>query len=252
MKKTPIVVGNWKMNKMASETMTFIDNVQKTLKNRESVSVIFAPPFTGLFNTDVLPPFHIAAQNCHWENSGAFTGEISPLMLKDCGVEFVILGHSERRQIFGETDEWICRKIQSVLKHNLKPIFCIGETLIQREKGDMKKVLQKQIENGLKSVPKINNCIIAYEPVWAIGTGLNANTAQIKEAHIWIRSVIQNLYGETSENHILYGGSVNQNNAAELINVPSVDGFLIGGASLDSKTFSMIIKTVESSQEKKV
>ena len=115
MKKIPIVAGNWKMNKTASETMTFIDNVQKTLENSESVSVIFAPPFTGLFNTDVLPPFHIAAQNCHWESSGAYTGEISPLMLKDCGVEFVILGHSERRHIFGETDEWICMKIQSVL-----------------------------------------------------------------------------------------------------------------------------------------
>ena len=252
MKKTPIVAGNWKMNKTASETVTFINDVQKTLQDIESVSVIISPPFTSLFNTDVLPPFHIAAQNCHWENSGAFTGEISPLMLKDCGVEFVIIGHSERRHIFGETDEMICSKIQSAIKHSLKPIFCIGETLVQRENGDMKEVLQNQIENGLKSSSNINNCIIAYEPVWAIGTGLNANTAQIEEAHIWIRSVIKKLYGETSDNHILYGGSVNQNNAAELINVPSVDGFLIGGASLDSKTFSMIIKTVQSSQEKKV
>ena len=249
MKRVPIIAGNWKMNKTSSETMVFIDDVQNLLMGKCSVSVIFAPPFTGLWNRKITPPFYIAAQNCHWEDAGAYTGEISPLMLKDCGVEYVILGHSERRHIFGETNTWINRKIRSTLKHSLKPIFCIGETLDQRKKGKMKEVLQIQIEKGLKSISSIKNCVIAYEPVWAIGTGLTANIEQIEEAHSWIRQIINNMFGEMSNNHILYGGSVNQNNAGELINVPSVDGFLIGGASLDSGSFSSIIKTVQNFQE---
>ena len=252
MKKIPIIAGNWKMNKMPSETMTFIKDVQKLFVKKEFVSVIFAPPFTSLFSSAVSPPFHLAAQNCHWEDSGAFTGEVSPLMLKDCGVEFVILGHSERRHIFSENDRWINRKIKSALNHKLTPIFCIGETLNQRESGEMKKVLQKQIERGLQSIKDIKQCVIAYEPVWAIGTGLNASTDQIEEAHNWIQSIVQNLYGKEMNNHILYGGSVNQKNAEELINVSSVDGFLIGGASLDSESFTTIIRIVQNFQEEKI
>jgi len=249
MKKIPIVAGNWKMNKLPSEGMSFVDEVTKLVLDIRSVSVIFAPPFTGLFEMNVEPPFYTAAQNCHWEETGAFTGEISIPMIKDCGASHVIVGHSERRHVFGETNEWINKKIKALLSHGLKPILCIGETLEQRESGSTELVLKEQLEKGFSSINDIDKCIIAYEPVWAIGTGVTANLEQVEMAHVVIREIIGENYDGGNDVHILYGGSVNSGNAKDLIQVEGVDGFLIGGASLDASSFASIIRTVEEVQE---
>ena len=245
MKLTPIVAGNWKMHKTPSEGASFVETTVNLLLDIKHVSVIFAPPFTGLFDMDVNPPFYSAAQNCHWEGSGAFTGEISVSMIQDCGAEFVILGHSERRHVFGESNDWINRKVKAVLAGNLKPILCIGETLDQREAGQTDLVLKEQLEQGLGGVETLENMMIAYEPVWAIGTGVTANNDQVEEAHISVRIFLKELYPESDIIHVLYGGSVNPGNAEELIQIPGVNGFLIGGASLDAGSFTSITRIVE-------
>ena len=249
MKKVPIIAGNWKMNKLPSEGRSFINEVVNLVLDIKSVSVIFAPPFTGLFEVQVKSPFHIAAQNCHWEDSGALTGEISVSMIKDCGVEYVIVGHSERRHIFGEKNEWVNKKAKALLENGVSPILCVGETIAQRESGETESVLKDQLEKGLDSISDVRNCIIAYEPVWAIGTGLTATNEQVEIAHQFIREVIGNKYGNGDGMHILYGGSVNSGNAESLIQTEGVDGFLIGGASLDAGSFASIIKIVEEVQE---
>ena len=249
MKKVPIIAGNWKMNKLPSEGRSFINEVTNLVLDIKSVSVIFAPPFTGLFEVQVKSPFHIAAQNCHWEDSGALTGEISVSMIKDCGVEYVIVGHSERRHIFGEKNEWVNKKAKALLENGVSPILCVGETIAQRESGETESVLKDQLEKGLDSISDVRNCIIAYEPVWAIGTGLTATNEQVEIAHQFIREVIGNKYGNGDGTHILYGGSVNSGNAESLIQTEGVDGFLIGGASLDAGSFASIIKIVEEVQE---
>ena len=249
MKKVPIIAGNWKMNKLPSEGRSFINEVVNLVLDIKSVSVIFAPPFTGLFEVQVKSPFHIAAQNCHWEDSGALTGEISVSMIKDCGVEYVIVGHSERRHIFGEKNEWVNKKAKALLENGVSPILCVGETIAQRESGETESVLKDQLEKGLDSISDVRNCIIAYEPVWAIGTGLTATNEQVEIAHQFIREVIGNKYGNGDGTHILYGGSVNSGNAESLIQTKGVDGFLIGGASLDAGSFASIIKIVEEVQE---
>lgn len=249
MKKVPIIAGNWKMNKLPSEGRSFINEVVNLVLDIKSVSVIFAPPFTGLFEVQVKSPFHIAAQNCHWEDSGALTGEISVSMIKDCGVEYVIVGHSERRHIFGEKNEWVNKKAKALLENGVSPILCVGETIAQRESGETESVLKDQLEKGLDSISDVRNCIIAYEPVWAIGTGLTATNEQVEIAHQFIREVIGNKYGNGDGTHILYGGSVNLGNAESLIQTEGVDGFLIGGASLDAGSFASIIKIVEEVQE---
>jgi len=249
MKKMPIVAGNWKMNKLPSEGMSFVDEVTKLVLDIRSVSVIFAPPFTGLFEMNVEPPFHAAAQNCHWEESGAFTGEISIPMIKDCGVHYVIVGHSERRHVFGETNEWVNKKVKGLLSHGLNPILCIGETIDQRKSGETEIVLKHQLEKGFDSIDDIRDCIIAYEPVWAIGTGVTANIEQVEIAHEVIREIIGKSHGTGNDTHILYGGSVNSDNARDLIQTKGVDGFLIGGASLDANSFASVIRTVEEVQE---
>ena len=245
MKLTPIVAGNWKMHKTPSEGASFVETTVNLLLDIKHVSVIFAPPFTGLFDMDVNPPFYSAAQNCHWEGSGAFTGEISVSMIQDCGAEFVILGHSERRHVFGESNDWINRKVKAVLAGNLKPILCIGETLDQREAGQTDLVLKEQLEQGLGGVETLENMVIAYEPVWAIGTGVTANNDQVEEAHASVRNFLKELYPESGIIHVLYGGSVNPGNAEELIQIPGVNGFLIGGASLDVGSFTSITRIVE-------
>jgi len=249
MKKMPIVAGNWKMNKLPSEGMSFVDEVTKLVLDIRSVSVIFAPPFTGLFEMNVEPPFHAAAQNCHWEESGAFTGEISIPMIKDCGVHYVIVGHSERRHVFGETNEWVNKKVKGLLSHGLNPILCIGETIDQRKSGETEIVLKHQLEKGFDSIDDIRDCIIAYEPVWAIGTGVTANIEQVEIAHEVIREIIGKSHDTGNDTHILYGGSVNSDNARDLIQTKGVDGFLIGGASLDANSFASVIRTVEEVQE---
>ena len=250
MKKKPIIAGNWKMNKTPTEGGSFVDRTVNLLLDIKHVSVIFAPPFTGLFDMDVKPPFYSAAQNCHWEDSGAFTGEISVSMIRDCGAEYVILGHSERRHVFGESDDWVNRKVKAVLAGGLKPILCIGETLGQREAGQTDLVLESQLELGLKDVTELEHCVIAYEPVWAIGTGVTADSEQVELAHKVLMEILAELYPGLSNIHVLYGGSVKPGNTGELIQVPGVDGFLIGGASLDVESFTSIIRTVETVQEK--
>lgn len=250
MSKKPIIAGNWKMHKDTLEGVNFASSVQAELPKIGNVSVIYAPPFTGLFQLKVSPPYHKSAQNCHWEEKGAFTGEISVSMIKACGAEYVIVGHSERRQHYGETDELVNKKIGSILSEGLSPIFCIGETLNQRKSGQTKSVLKNQICNGLNNIELLNSIIIAYEPVWAIGTGLTADVEQIEKAHAHIVNVVSHLY-EKINVRVLYGGSVNSGNANQLIKVPKVDGFLIGGASLDVKSFSSIVQIVEDNEEKK-
>ena len=250
MKKKPIIAGNWKMNKIPTEGGSFVDRTVNLLLDIKHVSVIFAPPFTGLFDMDVKPPFYSAAQNCHWEDSGAFTGEISVSMIRDCGAEYVILGHSERRHVFGESDDWVNRKVKAVLDGGLKPILCIGETLGQREAGQTDLVLESQLELGLKDVAELEHCVIAYEPVWAIGTGVTADSEQVKLAHQAVRKILVELYPGSDDIQVLYGGSVNPGNAEELISVPGVNGFLIGGASLDIDSFTSITPTVDNIQER--
>jgi len=250
MKKKPIIAGNWKMNKTPTEGGSFVDRTVNLLLDIKHVSVIFAPPFTGLFDMDVKPPFYSAAQNCHWEDSGAFTGEISVSMIRDCGAEYVILGHSERRHVFGESDDWVNRKVKAVLDGDLKPILCIGETLGQREAGQTDLVLENQLELGLKDVAELEHCVIAYEPVWAIGTGVTADSEQVKLAHQAVRKILVELYPGSDDIQVLYGGSVNPGNAEELISVPGVNGFLIGGASLDVDSFTSITQTVDNIQER--
>jgi len=250
MKKKPIIAGNWKMNKTPTDGGSFVDRTVNLLLDIKYVSVIFAPPFTGLFDMDVKPPFYSAAQNCHWEDSGAFTGEISVSMIRDCGAEYVILGHSERRHVFGESDDWVNRKVKAVLDGGLKPILCIGETLGQREAGQTDLVLENQLELGLKDVAELEHCVIAYEPVWAIGTGVTADSEQVKLAHQAVRKILVELYPGSDDIQVLYGGSVNPGNAEELISVPGVNGFLIGGASLDVDSFTSITQTVDNIQER--
>jgi len=250
MKKKPIIAGNWKMNKTPTEGGSFVDRTVNLLLDIKHVSVIFAPPFTGLFDMDVKPPFYSAAQNCHWEDSGAFTGEISVSMIRDCGAEYVILGHSERRHVFGESDDWVNRKVKAVLDGGLKPILCIGETLGQREAGQTDLVLESQLELGLKDVAELEHCVIAYEPVWAIGTGVTADSEQVKLAHQAVRKILVEIYPGSDDIQVLYGGSVNPGNAEELISVPGVNGFLIGGASLDIDSFTSITQTVDNIQER--
>ncbi len=251
--KKPIIAGNWKMFKTPTEGRLFVDEVLNLVLDTEMVDIIFCPPFTALFNMknafESTPHISLGAQNCHWAENGAYTGEISTAMLKDCRVQYVILGHSERRHIFHEPDEWINRKLHSVLNAGMTPILCIGETLTQRKSGKTGALLRKQLVNGLDSVLSLDHLVIAYEPVWAIGTGETATPDQVEETHGEIRDILKDMYDDVSASDvsILYGGSVKPENAAELIQTPGVNGFLIGGASLKVDAFTTIIKNVKSS-----
>lgn len=257
MSRKPIFAANWKMNKGASETEDFIKSfLSKTQGNNLPADIVIAPPFLSLPKlADLLHhsnpgknahSIQIAAQNCSQFDSGAYTGEVSVLMLREFFVHYVIIGHSERRAIFGETDAVINSKIKKARQANLKPIFCIGETLAEREAGQLEFVLRTQVTEGLKEVSEkdLSDIIIAYEPVWAIGTGVTATSEQAQEAHAFVRSVIADLYGSeaASKVRIQYGGSVKPENAAELMACPDIDGALIGGASLDPQSFLEIIK----------
>jgi triosephosphate isomerase (TIM) len=256
MSRKPIFAANWKMNNGASETEEFIKSfLSKTQGLNLPAEIVIAPPFVSLpkladllHNSDPGKNAHsiqIAAQNCSQFDSGAYTGEVSVLMLREFFVHYVILGHSERRSIFGETDATINAKIRKAREANLKPIFCIGETLAEREAEKLQSVLKTQVTQGLKDVSEkdLSDIVIAYEPVWAIGTGVTATTDQAQEAHAFVRSLIAELYGSEPANkiRIQYGGSVKPNNAAELMACPDIDGALIGGASLDPQSFLEII-----------
>lgn len=242
-----VVAGNWKMNKTPKEGVLFVNDVKKALSDISSTSVVFSPPFTGLVEINVEPPFYLSAQNCHWEESGAYTGEISLPILKKCGVEVVILGHSERRTNFGETDDMVNKKINSTIHNNIIPILCIGESLEQRENGQTEAILESQLKNSLKGISGLSKIIVAYEPIWAIGSGLVASNQQIQNAHQFINQVLNKLFNEKLRISVLYGGSVKPKNAESLINIKGVDGFLIGGASLNAESFISIIKIVEKS-----
>ena len=246
-----IIAGNWKMNKTPKEGQFFIEKMIGELGAHENTNVIVCPPFTGLSILPKSSKYKLGAQNCYFEDLGAYTGEISAEMLIDCDVKYVILGHSERRTIFGEDDVSIGKKVSKVIVSGITPILCIGETIEQLNDGIAKETLFAQLKKGLKHINNIENIIIAYEPVWAIGTGLTASVEKVREMHLFIRKTIAEIYSEKESDivPILYGGSVNINNAEELINVENVNGFLIGGASLDVEKFVNIIKIVDQKQE---
>jgi len=242
-----IIAGNWKMNKTNREALEFITEL-KAIMPATKAQVVVCAPFTALSDlTKATAGSNIAigAENMSSKDSGALTGEISPLMLKDIGVKYVILGHSERREIFKETDACINAKVKAAITHELTPLFCIGETLAQREAGKLEEVLKTQINGGLEGLTAedMKKVVIAYEPVWAIGTGVTATTAQADEAHVVVRNIVSAMFNaETAANvQIQYGGSMNAANAEELLGKENVDGGLIGGASLKAADFVKII-----------
>jgi triosephosphate isomerase len=245
-----VIAGNWKMHGELNETVNLISGIKNLLKDYDlKCDVIVAPPFTSLETANTLvkdSPIKLSAQNMHFEDKGAFTGEISHSMLKSVGCEYVILGHSERRSIFGETDEIINKKIVKALSVGLNPIFCIGETLEEREGNVTEKVVETQIRKGLENVSEsdLAKIIVAYEPVWAIGTGKVATPEQAQDVHYFIRNLISQMYSkEAAENlTIQYGGSVKPDNAAGLLSKPDIDGALVGGACLKADSFVDIIK----------
>ena len=242
-----VIAGNWKMNKTPAETTALINEMLPLVKDA-ACGVVLCVPFVDLqaaLEVATGSNIKIGAQNCHFEKSGAFTGEVSAVMLKEMGVEYVIIGHSERRQYFGETDETVNLRTKAALENGLKPIVCVGETLTHREQGITNELVAMQTKFALKDVCPccLKNVIIAYEPVWAIGTGKTATAEQANEVCAVIRATVAELYGKEAADAmtIQYGGSMNAKNAAELLAQPDVDGGLIGGASLKSADFSVIV-----------
>jgi triosephosphate isomerase len=246
--RKPLVAANWKMFKTVHEAVVFTKEMRSLVKDVTSVEIVIAPPFTALHavveaarNTDL----EVAGQNLHWEKEGAFTGEVSGAMLAEAGAEYVIVGHSERRRLFGETDAVVRRKIHAALTAALVPIACIGETLEEREAGQTTGVLDRQIAQGFEGIDPSDaaRLVVAYEPVWAIGTGRNATAEQAQEAHAHIRSRLREMFGQAASEgcRILYGGSVKPDNIRELIVQPDVDGALVGGASLELRSFVGIV-----------
>lgn len=245
-----VIAGNWKMNNDVNGTVNLISEIKKELNGKNlKADVIVCPPFTNLETAYALvkdSAIKLGAQNMYFEESGAFTGEISPSMLKSAGCEFVILGHSERRTIFHENDQLINKKIKTAVKHGLKPIFCIGETLEEREKGTTFNVIETQVRNGLEGLTQneLSSLVVAYEPVWAIGTGRNATPQQAQEVHQFIRGLIVKMYSQSFADRLViqYGGSVKPDNAKELLSQPDIDGALVGGACLKADSFVKIVE----------
>lgn len=248
MRKT-IIAGNWKMNKTVAETKATLSELKELTNGVEGVEIVIGAPFTALesaVKTVEGSNVAIAAQNMHPKDSGAYTGEISPVMLKEIGVKYVILGHSERREYFHESNAFINEKVKAALAHDLIPILCIGEKLEERESGKTSEVNEKQIREGLAGLTpeEAVKVVVAYEPVWAIGTGKTATPEMAEETHKEIRDVLIAMFGAeaASEMTIQYGGSMNAKNAAELLVMENIDGGLVGGASLDAPTFIQVIK----------
>ena len=240
-----VVAGNWKMNMLPNEAIDFVNNLAPLVKESKA-EVIICVPFTDLFYTLLTVQdtnIHVGAQNMHYEESGAYTGEVSAKMLKSINTEYVIIGHSERRQYFNETDETVNLKVKAALKNNLKPIVCVGETLEQREQGKTIEIITSQISKALAGMQNLDNIIIAYEPIWAIGTGKTATKEDANDAIKAIRDEINKNFN-TNDITILYGGSVNENNSKELFEMPDIDGGLVGGASLKVDSFSKIINCI--------
>ena len=249
MERRPLIAGNWKMHKTVLEACQLASEIIKECEGVTDRDVLIAPPFTALGEVTYIvrkSSIIIAAQNVCWGEQGAFTGEISPAMLKDIGAKAAIIGHSERRQIFGEDNELINKRVHGAIAHGLMPILCVGETLEEREQDRTFEVLEKQVREGLTEVnaAKTKKLVIAYEPVWAIGTGMTATTEQAQEAHAFIRKLLTDIYEKdiAERVRILYGGSVKPDNVDNLMAQPDIDGALVGGAALEARSFGRIIK----------
>lgn len=249
MNRRPLIAGNWKMHLTLSESVRLAQSVAKTCDGVQDRDVMVAPAFTALAsvctaieNSSLL----VGAQNIAWEKEGAYTGEISPLMLTDLGVGLAIIGHSERRQIFGENDAMINRRMHGALNGSIQPILCIGETLTDREAGNTFMVLERQVRQGLQGVTgkQIEHVVLAYEPVWAIGTGKTATKEQAQEVHAFLRQLLSDLYKKPVADitRILYGGSVKPDNIDDLMAQPDIDGALVGGAALKAESFDRIVQ----------
>jgi len=254
--RTPVIAGNWKMNLLPSQTGAYVEELKAATagadcsapSGHDACGVVLCVPFTGLsaaIEAAAGSRLKIGAQNCHWAGSGAYTGEVSAAMLGDLGVEYVIIGHSERRALFGDTDETVQKRVRAALDAGLKAILCVGEVKEQRLQGVTLEVVRLQTKIALGGVTEaeLRGVVIAYEPVWAIGTGLTATAAQANEANKWIRDLLAELYGQAVADTVVvqYGGSMNAANAAELLAQPDVDGGLIGGASLKAADFAVIV-----------
>lgn len=244
--RKPIIAGNWKMHKTIAEALEFVNEVKDRVNN-DKVEAVICAPFTLLKDLKQATKgtnIKIGAQNMHFEEKGAFTGEISPLMLKELDMDYVVIGHSERRQYFNETDETVNKKVLKALEVGIDPILCVGETLEEREAGNTKDVCKVQVEKALENVSKedLAKVVIAYEPVWAIGTGKTATYEDANDVIAYIREVVANLYGElANEVRIQYGGSVKPSNVAEIMNQSDIDGALVGGASLEANDYVELV-----------
>ncbi len=245
-----LIAANWKMNKTPSESIEFLHDLQKKLTNQEKGEILICPPYTSIYamiqytdNFNV----HIGAQDVHWENDGAYTGKISCRMLKELNCEYVIIGHSEQRTYFYETDETVNKKVMKVLEYKMTPIICVGETLQERELKKEKEVVTNQLKKGLQNLRADQEIVIAYEPVWAIGTGKNATPEQAQEMHKLIRELLQDMFNKefAEKTRIIYGGSLKPENSKEIFSQPDIDGGLIGGASLKVDSYYSILKSVD-------
>jgi triosephosphate isomerase (TIM) len=246
--RTPLIAGNWKMFKTVGDTIAFVTDLCPLVKDAGAVDIVIAPPFTAVHAAAGAArgsSIRVAAQNLYWEKEGAFTGEVSAAMISEAGATYVIVGHSERRRLFGESDAIVNRKTLAAIAAGLTPIVCVGETLEEREGGAMPTVLDRQIKDGLDqlSAERIGALVVAYEPVWAIGTGRTATAAQAGEAHAHIRKRLRQWFGGDAADacRVLYGGSVKPDNIRELIAEEDVDGALVGGASLDVRSFADLV-----------
>jgi triosephosphate isomerase (TIM) len=248
-----ILAANWKMNLTHTEAESYFETFLSEIGQVNDIEIVIIPAFTAIpalvSASEKVPAVRIGAQNMHWEKSGAFTGEVSAEMLRALYVKYVIVGHSERRSLFGESDEIVNRKVRAALDAGLRPILCVGEALYEREKGTVEEVLRRQTRKGLENVGEkdLSEIVVAYEPCWAIGTGLSATPAEAETAHAFIRSVLAELFGAATADRvrIQYGGSVKPENAEDLMRQKNIDGALIGGASLDPRSFARIIWRAE-------
>ncbi|OEG70855.1 triose-phosphate isomerase [Candidatus Endomicrobiellum trichonymphae] len=246
--RKPLMAGNWKMNKTVSESVSIIKALKGTVDGVSDVEILICPAFTALYevNNEIKGSnINLGAQNLFWEAKGAFTGEISTAMIRDAGCSYVIVGHSERRQYFGETDKTVNKKTKAALAADITPIVCVGETLKERENNVTFSVIEKQVRDGLADITlqQASLTVIAYEPVWAIGTGKTATPDQAQEVHSFIRKIYAQMYKESAEKvRILYGGSVNPGNVSDLMKKSDIDGGLVGGASLEAESFTKLVK----------
>jgi len=247
--KKPFIAGNWKMHKTVPQAVALVDELKDLVKGVQGVEIVVAPPFTALYpvaqrlkGSNIM----LSAQDCFWEDEGAYTGEISPPMLADVGCAYCIVGHSERRHIFGEGNDAVAKKARALLAHGISPIVCVGETLEERERGDAVEVVGSQLQGSLEglSPEDMTRVVVAYEPVWAIGTGKTATPQQAQEMHAFIRGWLRKRFGEdiASSIYILYGGSVKPENIRGLMAMEDIDGALVGGASLKASSFAQIIE----------